>query len=338
MPIKYLGSKKKLISHIVPLFQAENINSVADVFSGTARVGSALKKAGFQVFANDCMEYARVAASAALCGNIQEHSEQAQIIIDSYNNLEEKKHGYFTETFCKNARYVQPFNGTKIDFIRDDIEEKGYEGVLKDILLTSLMEAADRVDSTCGLQMAYLKKWSKRSYSPLVLRLPELYPESQFGPCTVSKLDAEDFAKIVEADAAYLDPPYNSHSYLGNYHVWESLCLWDKPDTYGIANKRDDVRSRKSNFNSKPKALEALQNTVLSLNVKKIVVSYNNEGFISKHEMESMLTKKGRVQTIEIDYDRYVGAKIGIYNQKSEKVGSAKNLKNKEYIYVVDVD
>ena len=42
------------------------------------------------------------------------------------------------------------------------------------VLLTSLIEAADRVDSTTGVQMAYVKQWAPRSYRPLELRVPEL--------------------------------------------------------------------------------------------------------------------------------------------------------------------
>ena len=37
------------------------------------------------------------------------------------------------------------------------------------VLLTSLIEAADRVDSTTGVQMAYVKKWAPRSFRPLEL-------------------------------------------------------------------------------------------------------------------------------------------------------------------------
>jgi len=42
--------------------------------------------------------------------------------------------------------------------------------------LTSLIEAADRVDSTTGVQMAYVKQWAPRSAKPLELRVPELLP------------------------------------------------------------------------------------------------------------------------------------------------------------------
>jgi adenine-specific DNA-methyltransferase len=40
--------------------------------------------------------------------------------------------------------------------------------------LTSLIEAADRVDSTTGVQMAYVKQWAPRSAKPLELRMPGL--------------------------------------------------------------------------------------------------------------------------------------------------------------------
>ena len=36
------------------------------------------------------------------------------------------------------------------------------------MLIVSLMEAADRVDSTTGVQMAFLKQWAARSYNDLV--------------------------------------------------------------------------------------------------------------------------------------------------------------------------
>ncbi len=84
--------------------------------------------------------------------------------------------GYVTRTFCEESRYFQPRNGARIDAIRAAIEQDHPAGPLRAILLTALMLAADRVDSTTGLQMAYLKQWSPRSHRDLELRLPELLP------------------------------------------------------------------------------------------------------------------------------------------------------------------
>ena len=58
--------------------------------------------------------------------------------------------------------------------MRDAIDSEYAGSPLFPLLLTSLIEAADRVDSTTGVQMAYVKQWAPRSSNPLELRVPEL--------------------------------------------------------------------------------------------------------------------------------------------------------------------
>ncbi len=160
-------------------------------------------------------------------------------------------------------------------------------------------------------------------------------PEILSGPGRATRADAVDLAPQIEADLVYLDPPYNQHSYLGNYHVWESLVLWDKPETYGIANKRVDVKTRKSAFNSKPGIGPALQAVIEGVRAPNLVVSFNDEGYLSRDQLTDMLSARGRVQVIEIDHSRYVGARIGIHNPQGEKVGTVGRLRNVEYLFVV---
>ena len=54
--------------------------------------------------------------------------------------------------------------------------------------------------------------------------------------------------------------------------------------------------------------------------------------------MELLLNKYGGLSVKEIDYKRYVGAKIGIHNKKGKKVGKVGHLENKEYLYVLDFE
>jgi len=199
----------------------------------------------------------------------------------------------------------------------------------------ALMEAADRVDSTAGLQMAFMKQWAPRALKPLELRLPDLLPGVAAGPCVATHGDAVEIAAEVEADLVYLDPPYNQHSYLGNYHCWESLVLWDKPETYGVARKRVDVKTRKSAFNSRPGIGPALQTVIERLRAPNLIVSFNDEGYLSRDELTAMLSARGHVQVVEIPRPRYVGARIGIHNLKGQKVGSIGRLRNVEYLFVV---
>jgi len=203
------------------------------------------------------------------------------------------------------------------------------------VLLVSLMEAADRVDSTTGVQMAYLKNWAARASKDIELRVPDVLPRSRHGKDVAVQMEAIDAAREFEVDVAYVDPPYNQHKYLGNYHVWESLVLWDKPEVYGIACKRIDCRERKSIFNSKPQFEAAFAALIESIRARWIIVSFNNEGYLTRKAAEKLLAKRGALRVIEHDCKRYVGAQIGIYNPSGEKVGKVGHLRNKEFLYVV---
>jgi adenine-specific DNA-methyltransferase len=198
-------------------------------------------------------------------------------------------------------------------------------------VLVSLMEAADRVDSTCGLQMAYLKQWSARSHNTLELRLPDLLP----GAGRALHLEASDAAASGAYDLVYIDPPYNQHRYLGNYHVWESLVRWDKPDVYGTAMKRIDCKEYKSDFNSKLRIRQALAAIVSRVDARYLLVSFNNEGYLHGDELDALLGERGEVARLELDYKRYVGAQIGIHNPRGEKVGRVSHLRNREVLFLV---
>ncbi len=334
--IKYIGSKRTLIPSILQAVRAlgPDVRSVIDLFSGTSRVGHALKAAGYQVLANDHNAYAATLARCYVRADAETHAAPATKLIQEFNTLKGTP-GYFTQTFCKDSRFFQPRNGARIDAIRDAIASKSLGPELESILLVSLMEAADRVDSTTGLQMAYLKDWAPRAHKDLELRLPDLLPRAAHGKGRAHQLDALAAASTLEADAAYIDPPYNQHSYLGNYHIWESLVRWDKPQVYGVACKREDVRTRQSIFNSRRGCSLALANVINACRARHLVISFNNEGFITLDDLHAMLGAQRRyTTTLAFDFKRYVGAQIGIYNPQGQKVGRIGKLRNVEYLLI----
>ncbi|MBL6455981.1 DNA adenine methylase [Belnapia sp. T6] len=338
--IKYIGSKRALLTHILAAIGASAPAgapggvTVADLFSGTARVGHALKGAGYRVLANDHNAFAHRLATCYVQADAERWAEKATRILADLQRLPPRA-GWFTETYCVAARYFHPDNGARIEAIREAIAAMGAEPELEAILLTSLLEAADRVDSTAGLQMAYMKRWAPRALNPLSLRLPALLPRPAAGACVALSGEAEAVAAGIDCDLAYLDPPYNQHSYLRNYHVWETLVRWDQPEVYGIAMKRVDCQSRLSAFNSRPGIGPALARTIAALRCPTLVVSFNNEGYLDRAALEAMLRPRGHLQVVEIPYGRYVGAKIGIHNPKGEKVGTVRHLTNTEFIFIV---
>lgn len=336
--IKYIGSKRVLVPTIVGIIASiPEVRSVLDLFSGTSRVGHAAKRAGYRVVANDWMAYAHELARCYVQADAERVVGRADELIAELDALPGRE-GYVTETFCRASRYFQPRNGARIDAIRDEIERlvpPGEDDDLRAVLLTSLLEAADRVDSTTGVQMAYLKRWAPRAHKPLALRVPDVAPAVDAGPCRATRLEAREAAASLEADLTYVDPPYNQHSYLGNYHVWETLVTWDAPEAYGVACKRVDCRERKSDFNSRRRAHDALADVVAAVRSPFLVVSFNDEGFVTRDEMEALLAARGDVHTVSREHARYVGAKIGIHDPQGRRVGQVGRLRNTEYLYVV---
>jgi adenine-specific DNA-methyltransferase len=332
--IKYLGSKRTLVPLISRVAGHLPVASACDLFAGTTRVGQALRALGLQVHSNDLATYSEALGQAYIVADPTLDRERLAGILEELSALPGRE-GYFTEAFCRRARYFQPENGARIDAIRDAIDAYEVSDLERGVLLTSLLEAADRVDSTTGLQMAYLKAWAPRSYNPLSLRLPEPVD----GPSgTVSRLDAGDLAAALDVDLVYIDPPYNQHSYFSNYHVWETLVRWDAPDGYGVANKRIDCRERRSAFNSKRAAPAAFARLLASVRAPWVLVSVSNEGFHDPVELGALLSEHGYVGRIDVDSKRYVGAQIGIYSPSGKKVGKVSRLRNLETLLLCGPD
>lgn len=329
--IKYLGSKRALLPVLETLFAASSAKTAVDLFTGTTRVATSMKKMGSFVTAVDTASYSEVFAKTYL--ELDANSINRAELEDTVRLLNSlpAAEGYFTKTFCHEARFFQAKNGSRIDSIRDFIEINYKDSWLYFPLLSSLIVAADKVDSTTGVQMAYLKNWSRRSYADLELKAPDLL----IGSGKSIKGDANQVVgDLPEVDLAYLDPPYNQHRYFGNYHIWETLVRWDQPDHYGIANKRIDTRepANKSEFNSKLTMPSALKNLVARLKTQSLILSYNNESWLSRRDLTDMCSKFERVEILDFDSKRYVGSQIGGYNQSGELVGKPGAKRNLEHI------
>lgn len=331
--IKYLGSKRRLVPVLTELFERSGATTALDLFTGTTRVAQAFKNAGGLVTAVDTARYSEVFARTWIETDADTvRVDDLTVIVDELNKVPGEA-GYVTDTFCVQSRFFQPFNGERIDAIRDRIARDHAGTDLEPILLTSLLLAADRVDSTAGLQMAYIKKWAPRSYKPLEMRVPDLLPGMGRAVCG----DATDISPSLGSfDLAYLDPPYNQHRYFTNYHVWETIVAWDDPEHYGVACKRIDARDEatKSVFNRKREMPDALRRTIASVDADVVIVSYNDESWVALDDLVDMCSVHGDVVALAFDSKRYVGAQIGIHDPAGNKVGEVGHTRNLEYVLI----
>jgi adenine-specific DNA-methyltransferase len=332
--IKYLGSKRTLVPLLGDIAERVGARTAVDLFTGTTRVAQEFKRRGLEVTATDVATYSQVLSDCYIATDATVvDGEELDHELERLAALPGER-GYFTRTFCEESRFFQPKNGARVDAIRNALEaDRG--SPLFPILLTSLMLAADRVDSTTGLQMAYLKQWAPRAHQDLELRRPALL--SGRG-CTVGGDAMQTVDELEPVDLMYLDPPYNQHRYFTNYHIWETLVRWDEPDVYGVACKRVDSRdeSTKSVFNNKRAMPAALAELIGRVKAEVVVVSYNDESWVTPEQLDGMLRGAGHedVRMLAFDSKRYVGAQIGIFNPSGEKVGQVSRLRNVEYVFV----
>lgn len=273
--IKYLGSKRLLVPVLGTLADAVEARTAVDLFSGTTRVAQEFKRRGPHTTASDRATYTSVLAGCYIATDARaiDPGRLAEILTDLQGTTPAR--GYVTATFCEQARYFQPQNGIRIDAIRQRIEDE-YAGThWYPILLTSLLEAADRVDSTTGIQMAYLKSWARRSGRDLELRVPALLE----GPGEVVVGDVMDTLDTLPAALAEV-----------------------------FARIRSEV----------------------------VVVSYNDESWITAEAMEDSLREAGHeaVAVLGFDSKRYVGARIGIHSPTGQKVGTVSHLRNTELVFI----
>lgn len=333
MTIKYIGSKRRLVPVLGELLGRSGARTALDMFTGTTRVAQEWKRRGAQVTAVDSARYAAVLAECFIATDAGEVDQDALREVFSRLNDLPGTDGYVTETFSRRARYFQEPNARRIDAVRDAIEAEWAGHPWRPVLLAGLLLAADRVDSTTGVQMAYLKQWSPRSYQPLELKVPELLA----GTGSSVRADATIVVDSLPAvDIAYLDPPYNQHRYAGNYHVWETLVAWDNPEHYGVACKRVGLRGVEgaSVFNRRREAPAAMAALVASVKAEVVVISGSDEGWITVSDLADMASGFGAVEVLAFESKRYVGAQIGVYDLQGKRVGLPGRARNTEYLVV----
>ena len=348
--IKYAGSKLAIVGHILSMISTLPVRTVLDGFSGTTRVSQALAKAGYQVISSDISAWSEVFAKCFLQANKPKAFYQAYI--HELNALDGED-GWFTENYALEEGKIQksPFqrkNLRKLDAIRRKIEEYDLDDIDKSVLLTSLIFALDKVDSTIGHYVSYLSDFSPRSYGDLKLEVPnyEIGDKSH----TVIKGDIFDVVKGRKFDLAYFDPPYGSNNekmpasrvrYAAYYHFWTSVVLYDKPKLFGKVNRREDSRDTvagsvfedfKKNADGKYVATEAIGRLIKETNAKYILFSYSNGGRATKEELFEIMNRYGKlVRVVEINHKYNVMTTMRWTNEWVKK-----DKKNVEYLFLLE--
>lgn len=319
--MKYIGNKTRLIPFIENCLQELNINyqnrTVVDLFSGTGSVSEFFMKHGCEVFSCDNMNYAIAEQYRKLYfrqePNFPElRDEIGDETLDSvltFLNQLELREGYFFENYCQEGReqrnYFKKENAKRIDAIREKIEE--WKPLLPKekymFLLGILMDAADFVSNTAGTYGAYLKIWRSMALKELQMQKPDFIPVGNIHLLINDVMGAlEEIPK--EVDITYMDPPYNTRQYAANFHVLESIVVYDRQQLHGKSGLRS-YEKQKSKFSMKSEVKEEFRKLIEKIHSNYIVMSYSTEGILAKEDIEEILRQKGEVHVFDKDYRRF---------------------------------
>ena len=314
--MRFLGNKESITNEISELLENKGLKdknlTLFDSFCGSGAVANAMK-GSFNIIINDllswCVVYTKGRISAYNCDFTELGFDPFQYL----NNSDEVLKGFIYCNYSPGGSermYFTAENAGRIDYFRRQIEIWKDSGFIRDIeyqyLLACLIESVSDVSNTAGVYGAFLKKWDPRALKPI--RFNKVDSQS-VGHNKVEMFNnrIEDIIGDVDCDILYLDPPYTQNQYGTQYHLLETLVLNDNPTISKVTGSRP-VTPMRSDWSKEFKANILFDKIIAKTKAKYILLSYNNDGFMSKDFIESCLKRYGKSDTYvckNISYKKY---------------------------------
>lgn len=333
--IPYIGNKRKLLSMIRSAVEATGLKSgvFCDLFAGSGVVSRLAKRMGFRVVSNDWEPYTEKINLACIESNRPPEFTILGGIDSAFQKLNELPPvcGYIARHYCpaddenpdfeRERMFYTQENGQRIDAIREEIGSWRVSGLIdrteEAVLLAPLIYQASYCSNTSGVFKGFHRGWGGRTstalyriQSKLTLSPPIFYDNGQAN--IAMRENALEVAQDIECDIAYIDPPYNQHQYGSNYHLLNTIALWDKPAIgryIGPGDKsaiRLDWRTlRRSPYCYKSTALPAFSELVARIRAHYVLVSYSTDGIIPIYELLRVLSNRGSLTILTRQYKRY---------------------------------
>lgn len=277
-----------------------------DIFAGTGIVGRTFKTQVKKIISNDTEYYSYVLNK----NYIENHKpiENAEAFISELNSLPLTSDGFVYKNYCLGGsgerQYFSDENGKKIDAIRTKIEEWKNNGEINSnmyyFLLCSLLESADKVANTASVYGAFLKNLKKSAQKQMRLECATF--ETNDNEHEVFNKDANELITEISGDILYLDPPYNSRQYGANYHLLNTIAEYKPFVPNGKTGLRKYSRSKYCSVSTVKDEFEEL---IKNAQFKYIFLSYNNEGLMSCDDVKKIMTRYGRYNLAQTEYQRF---------------------------------
>jgi adenine-specific DNA-methyltransferase len=338
--IPYIGNKRKLLGLIDRAVKLTKLQpsraSFVDLFAGSGVVSRWAKRQGFATICNDWEPYSQAINTCHVACDQQ----PAFAALGGYAsaiamlNALPGKVDWVTQHLApadddafdgsRERLFYMRKNAMRIDAMRSQIQQWRDANVIDDreraCLLAPLLYQACYTSNTSGVFKGFHNGWGGQTGTALYriasdLRLRPAVFHDNGRSCAVHCQDATALAAALPRDdhaVTYIDPPYNQHPYGSNYHVLNSIALWDKPPvtptiTRGTKSAiRTDWRTaRRSAYNARTTATEAYRQLLDAVGSRFIITSYSTDGMMSLDDVLTANTERGSVAIELKRYKRY---------------------------------
>lgn len=335
--VTYIGNKRSLLYTIeVALGKlcqrlGRDKLRLLDAFSGSGVVSRRFKAYASYIATCDLEAYAAVLGRCFLTNRSALREDRLEELVAYLNRAvlsQDNCCGFIEELYApqdeqhitaQDRVFYTKENARRLDSYRCLIAELPHK--YHDLLLGPLLGRASVHANTSGVFKGFHKNKTtkigqfggsgrdalKRILGVITLEAPIL---SRFEcQCDVIQGDINEVVgNLPEFDVAYLDPPYNQHPYGANYFMLNLLTNYVRPNDISKVSGIPTDWNR-SGYNVKQKSLSLLENLVENLQAKYVLISFNNEGFVTTDEIESMLSKYGRVECADTKYNAFRGSR-----------------------------
>lgn len=314
--MRYLGNKESILTEISDLLESQGLLkdgfTFFDAFCGSGSVADYFKSY-YDIIINDNLTWSVKYAKGRVCAPTCTFDKLGFDPFEYLNANENTVQGFMYRNYAptESARmYFTPENAGRIDYFRNQIEDWKNEKLLSEeeycYLIACLIESVSDVSNTAGVYGAFLKKWDSRATKRIVFSKVDFRPD-RYKSIRTYNAKIEDIIEEVECDILYLDPPYTQNQYGTQYHLLETLVLDDNPSISKVTGSRSTAPMR-SDWSKEYKANILFDRILAKTKAKYIVLSYNNDGFMSKEYIEAAMKRYGKPETFvckKIAYKKY---------------------------------
>jgi adenine-specific DNA-methyltransferase len=336
--ITYIGNKRRLLPFLYQGFSKirDRIGKdrlvIFDGFVGSGASARLLKAFASKLYVNDLEDYAETINRAYLTNQSDINIEKLVGFITwlNENKLKSKNRrpGFIEKNYApKDDANIQPgervfytnTNARIIDNVRNLIDE--IPEPYKTLTLASLLVKASVHTNTSGVFKGFHKRNGVGHFGGQGENaLTRIKREISLDTPVFSEFECDVFvhkqdintlvrdSELPEFDLVYYDPPYNQHPYGSNYFMLNIINSGKEQAIQdGVSGIAKDWN--KSAYNKARAAEIAMDNLLENTRAKFIAISYNDEGIIPIDTFKQILSRHGKWELMEQDYNTYRGSR-----------------------------